>query len=159
MQITIRQHSFNVRGPYAEGTILTKAEAQALNGLRAENIRNNMAKLVLEYLAQIEPGRVLPAEAMQELQGKITDYDLRYQFTLKHESRQGQGQSPIDAEILLVATEATEAMMRRTGKVLSANEFELSLAATTAQPEIQAEARRRLALANQAAAKALEDLL
>src|SRR5258706_10941509 len=80
MQISIKQHAFSVRGPYSEGTRLTKAEAQALNGLRAENIRNNVFKLVMEALGTADPGQVLPASSHQELQEKITEYDLKYQF-------------------------------------------------------------------------------
>jgi hypothetical protein len=156
MQISIKQHAFSVRGPYREGTQLTKAEAQALNGLRAENIRNNVFKLVAEAVGAVAEGQVLPAKVQQDLQQKITEYDLKYQFPLRHEPR---GQSPIEEEILLVATEKVEAAIRQGEQVVSRTEYEAQLLAAIADPEVQAEARRRVTLANQAAAKALEDLL
>jgi hypothetical protein len=154
MQISIKQHAFAVRAPYSEGTVLTKAEAQALNGLRAENIRNNVFKLVAEAMSAVAPGQVLPAAAQQELQEKITEYDLKYQFPQRQEQR---GQSPIEAEILVVATERVEASIRQAG--VSRAMYESLLAVALADSSVQAEARSRVATANQAAKRALEDLL
>ncbi len=156
MQISIKQHAFSVRTVYAEGTVLSRAEAQALNGLRAENIRNNVAKAVVAALAELPEGQVLAAAEHRVLQQRITEYDLGYQFPLRHEPR---GQSPIEAETLAVATEYTEAMMRQSGEAWSRDLYETTLAVAMDSLVVQAEARRRVALQNQAAAKALEDLL
>lgn len=158
MQISIKQHAFSVRTVYAEGTQLTKAEAQALNGLRAENIRNNVFKIVQEALGAVEPGQVLPAAVHQELQDRITEYDLRYQFPLRHDARGAS--SPIEAEALAVATERVEAAIRQAEiAVVSRQVYDELLAKALADDAVQAEARRRVTLANAAAAKALEDLL
>lgn len=160
MQISIKQHAFSVRQVYSEGTVLTKAEAQALNGLRAENIRNNVFKFVAEALGTAQQGQVLPAEVQKELQEKITEYDLKYQFPLRSEPR---GQSPIEVEVLIVATERVEAAIRQRGTyelvVVNRAMYEDMLALALADPAVQEEARKRIALANQAAARALEDLL
>ena len=42
-EITIAGQTFAVLQPYAEGHTITEAEAKALNQVRAENVRNNMA--------------------------------------------------------------------------------------------------------------------
>jgi len=156
MQISIRQHSFTIRSPFSEGTVITKAEAQALNGLRAENIRNNMAKLAAGVFEGLPAGGVLPVEIQAELQRQVTEYDLGYQFGLKPEPR---GKNPIEAEALVVATERVEAGMRRSGVALSRVEYEAELVHQLASQEVQAEARRRVVVANQAAARALAELL
>jgi hypothetical protein len=155
MKISIRQHTFTVRSTYSEGTVLTKAEAQALNGLRAENIRNNISRAVLTALAD---RTVLTAEEHRELQELVTEYDLKYQFQQKVD-RGGQGKSPVEAEALAVATETVEAHLRQTGQVISAREYEQALAAALATPEVQATARKRVVLAQEAAKRALEELL
>lgn len=157
MQITIRQHAFSVRSPYSEGTQLTKAEAQALNALRAENIRNNMAKAVVAALALAPDGQVLTAAEHRELQERITEYDLGYQFPLRHEARGGQ--DPIAAELQVVATELAETEMRLSGGTWSRERYNEVVEHYMSKASVQVEARRRVALANQAAAKALQDLL
>lgn len=161
MKITIRQYVFSVREPFSEGTIITKAEAQALNALRAENIRNNMAKKVAD--AALPPDAVKPRLLSEidlvDLQQQITEYDLKYTFPLRGDKKDPVGL--VELEIELLAKDRVEAQMRQdpTSLVWSRFKYDKALEQAQADAGLQGEARRRVAARQQAAAKALQELL
>lgn len=157
LTIRIKQYSFELSDPFAEGTVLTRAEAQALNALRAENIRNNMARAVEKETAKLLDGQLLSPEALAALQETISTYDRNYQFPSRHQPRPRKGELDLVTEE--VARERVEAQARQDGTALN----EATLVARTVEfcllPAVQEEARRRLAERQSVAMGSLEDLL
>lgn len=76
--ITIQGASVNIAAPYAAGHQITEAEAKALNQVRAENIRNNMAKTVKDLIKKAGSTEV----AQNDIQSAVSKYDGEYEFTL-----------------------------------------------------------------------------
>lgn len=157
LSIRLKHYQFIVTSPFAEGTVLTQAEAEALNALRAENIRAVANKL----LAQVTPagaGDLLTREQLADLQARITEYDHRYAFPLKHRPRSRQ--SDIDAEARAIAEERLDAEIRRFGATEFANpRYRQNMVETyAALPAVQEEARRRVAERARIVIEGLEDL-
>lgn len=71
---TINGLSFEVLQPYAEGHVLTEAEARALNQTRSENIGNNARAKIKEMQ---EAGT-----DFAEIAAYVADLDANYAFTL-----------------------------------------------------------------------------
>ena len=78
MLIQIRRYQFELLGPYAEGHRLTAGEAQALNSLRAENIRNAVAKTVHDAMQR--EGETLSPETLSRIREEIAKRDREYEF-------------------------------------------------------------------------------
>lgn len=78
-EIVIQGVTVTVAQPYAEGHPLTAGEAKALNQVRAENIRNNMASVVKS--AKAEDGSITD-EALASVAAAVAKYDVEYEFTL-----------------------------------------------------------------------------
>ena len=78
-EITIAGQTFAVLQPYAEGHTITEAEAKALNQVRAENVRNNMAGKVK---AAAEGTAKEGEPTADNIVDFVTAYDAAYVFTL-----------------------------------------------------------------------------
>ena len=139
-----QSYTFEVEGPYSPGHQLTLAEAQALNQLRSENIRENMRPEFARH-AGSAPDNVLPDTALTIIQQAIDAYDCKFQFREQHEPRRP---SSLQAE----ARRLAEA---RAPEGASEAEIELLAQSTDALTE----ARERLEVQARIAASALEDLL
>lgn len=157
MIIRIKHYQFTLSEPFAPGHQLTGAEAQALNALRAENIRNNFAKRVDKAIAVLLPGEVLSAEALRELQVVLGTYDSGYGFVGKHEPRLKL--SALEVEIRAVAQERVEEQARGLGKDLDSSELESLVGQMASVPGVQEEARLRLQERMKVTVGSLEDLL
>lgn len=155
--VRIRQYSFQVSAPYAKGQRLGEVEVQVLNDLRADNIRNNVTKPVLDAIAALAPGAMLSPEQVAGLQATITHYDSRYNFKLKHEPKPRL--SALDLATRAVAEEWLEAQIRSQGLEPGEAEREEAIRRFSELAEIQTEARRRVSVRQQVAAAGLEDLL
>lgn len=103
--ITIAEETFEVRTPYAEGHILTAAEAKVLNQTRCENVSNNTRKKVKELL---DAGDKAGAAAA------VAAYDAEYEFTLQNAGGATK-LDPIDREARKVAREALKAKIAQAG--------------------------------------------
>lgn len=154
--VRIRQYAFQISAPYAIGTKLAEVEVQVLNDLRADNIRNNMTKPVLDAIAGLPAGALLPPEAIAELQAVVTKYDQGYSLRLKHTPRPREG--ALDVAVRQVAEEWLETQCRAQAIDPSPEEREAAIQSFMALPEIQAEARKRLTVRQQIAKHSLEDL-
>lgn len=144
MQIRIKGYTFRLSEPFQPGTVITKAEAQALNDLRAENIQNNFRKLVNAATAGLPPEHLLEQDAIRQLQEKLTEYDVGYQFLEKPGTRARLGD--IEAEARVIAK----------GREESATETRLSELAET--EEVLEEARKRVMARRRALSGGLADL-
>lgn len=160
LSIRLKHYQFIVTSPFAEGTVLTQAEAEALNALRAENIRAVANKL----LGQIVPqgaGDLLTPVQLADLQARITEYDHKYSFPLKHRPRQRQ--SDIDAEARQIAEERYDSEVRQLGWIDARIKHptmtkEEIIVTYSALPAVQEEARRRVAERARIVIEGLEDL-
>lgn len=155
--VRIRGYSFSIRAPYAEGQRMGEAEVQQLNDLRADNIRNNMTKPVLDAIGQLIPGEMLSPAKLAELQATISNYDEKYHLQLKHMARPRVG--AIEAEARLIAEERLEADVRKNGLEPSEAELAKWLAEYISLPEVQELARARVMAKQQVLKRDLGDLL
>lgn len=99
-QISISGQLFDVSAPYAEGHVLTAAEAKVLNQTRAENIGNNFRADVKKA---VESGDEAAIAAVRQA---LAEYDANYQFSMT------QARTPIDpieAEAFKIAKEVVRA--------------------------------------------------
>lgn len=157
MQIRIRQYTFTLSEPYRAGHVINAAEAQAMNSLRAENVRNNMAKVVGDELAVLADGKLLSAEQQAELQARITDYDGKYQFVERHRPAAGLG--PIEKEALTIAEERVRARFAQAGDLPDELRIRNETLAEATTAEVQELARRAVGLRLSIAQNAADDLM
>jgi len=124
-QITIQGHVFSVATPYAEGHVVTEAEAKALNQTRSEAVRNNMASVI--KAANTAAGTTTDAEgkevqnplsdeAAAELVAAVSEYDANYQFTLASVGGGRKTTDPVEAEALRLARSAITAQLKTAGR-------------------------------------------
>lgn len=128
--ITIAGKTFDVSTPYEEGHTLTAAEAKALNQVRCENIRNNMAKAVKEG---VEAGKS-DAELAQE----VATYDAEYVFTLASTGGR-RVMDPVEKEARTLAKEAIKQKLAADGRKLKDIEkekLEEAIATVAARDEV-----------------------
>ena len=157
MQVRIHEYLFDLPDPYQEGHQLSLAEAQALNKLRAENIRNNMAKVIDEARAKLEPGQLLPSDEFAALRAQIDLYASNYQFQLRHVARRNP--DLLAEQTHTLAREIVRAARARAGDALDGPAFEAEVAMLAATHEVQVKAQERLALLAIVSGDAVEDLL
>lgn len=156
MIIRLREYTFQLGEPHVAGDPLTVGEAQALNRLRAENIRNNLSGLVKQEVDKLLPGQVLSADAQARLQAIVTGYDKKYEFVERHISR---ADGPIEAAVRAVAEARIEEKARGEGIEHDPTVFEILVVEAMRRPDVQEEGRRRAADRQQAAKAGLEELL
>lgn len=155
--IRIRGYQFSVKAPYSEGDPMGEAEVLQLNDLRADNIRNNMTKPVLEEIASLPADAMLSPAQVLVLQAKITAYDDKYALQLKHQARPRVGQ--IEAEAKAIAEERLDTQLREVGLAVPAEEYAVMLREMIALESVQTLARERVQTKRQVLSGSLEDLL
>lgn len=116
-EITIQGVAFNVTQPYAEGHVVTEAEAKALNQTRSENVRNNMAKSVKD--AKAEHGDTLPDDVLTSLGLAVSEYDKAYVFTLASVGGGRKSRDPVEIEANKIARAAIMGKLKELGKKLA----------------------------------------
>lgn len=132
--ITIAGSQFEVSTPYEAGHQITEAEAKALNQVRSENIRNNMAKAVKEST---------PEEAAQ----KVAEYDRNYEFTLANAGGGARSMDPIEREARSIAREAIKAALAKKGEKIKDKDpevVEAKVAEVAAKPDVIKLAKKRV---------------
>lgn len=129
--ITIQGEAFEVTQPYAAGHVATEAEAKALNQVRAENIRNNMAAKIKAALKaagkttqadeegnEVEMQNPLSDEALGELVAAVAEYDASYEFTLASVGGGRASRDPVEIEATKIAKASIVAQLRSKGRTL-----------------------------------------
>lgn len=150
------QYTFPISDPFLPGHSLSPEEAQALNALRAENIRNNLAQQVRKKVDLLEPGQLLPPAALEELGEIAARYDREYQFGIRRAySREG----PIEAEAKEIAKGLVLARAKADGRSISVEDLPRLIEEASKEPEVLAEARQRVEEHQRVATGALESLL
>lgn len=156
MQIRIKSYEFHLTEPFTPGTVITRGEAQALNGLRAENIQDAVRKLVNQEIERLQPDELIPADRLETLREKISAYDREYKFTERHNGRVKLGS--IEAEARQVARERVEAAASRLELDLSSEELERQIALHEKLPSVEEEARQRVQATRRVLNEGLSDL-
>jgi len=103
--------SVDVSAPYSEGHTCTAAEAKALNQVRAENVRNNTRKTVMEA---IEAAGGADAAA-KEVQKIVAAYDKDYEFTLASVGGGGTRLDPLTKECRSLARAYISGKLKEAG--------------------------------------------
>ena len=100
-----------VADPYAEGHSCTAAEAKALNQVRAENVRNNTRKAVMEAIEAAGS----PEAAAKDVQKLISEYDASYEFTLASVGGGSTRLDPLTKECRSIAREYIAGKIKEAG--------------------------------------------
>lgn len=79
--ITVQGLNFDAPEPYSAGHVLLANEANQLNTVFAENLRNNFASAVKD--AKSDHGDKLPADVIEDLRNQFESYAATYQFGAK----------------------------------------------------------------------------
>lgn len=152
MQILISHYSFSVSAPYSEGHSLSALEAQALNAIRAENIRNLAFKAFKKagLLASIQS-----PTSLEQMARDVSRIDHSYEFRPPSTPKR---ESPLDLLLREIALEIIQQRERQQGYPLSDSDFDSTLQTLICAPEVQSEARRRLEARQVIAQQSLEEI-
>lgn len=164
--ITIQGVIFAVSQPYAEGHAITEAEAHALNQVRAENIRNNMASKVKAAKAELEEGAELSEATLSELAATVAAYDADYVFNMASAGGGATPKDPIQAEAVKMAKAAIAGLLRKKGVTVKAYtetdegkaRYDENVAKLADSAEYQKAAKKAVAEREKLASAGLEDL-
>lgn len=154
-EITIQGHTFVVPTPFTEGHKCSKAEAEALNQLLKENLRNNFASKLRK--AKEDHGEAIPEDKLIMLKSSFQKYADDYTFQGR---KVGVPRDPVTAEATKIAKDKVrEALAKRgvTVKSLAEGRFDSLVAEVLAKyPAIRAEAQRRVSAQASVAIEALD---
>lgn len=140
---------------YAEGHQVTANEANVLNQIRRENVRNNVAGKIK---AAAEKANVKPedldadsvmigeGEEAVNLRQYVTDYFLSYEFGIRA-VRTSEPVDPIEREAFRIAKETVRLALKQNNikvKDLEEGQFENMVEQLSEDAEILAEAKRRV---------------
>lgn len=154
--IRIKQYQFTLSDPFNEGHVLTSNEARALNALRAENIRNNLEKILNREIGKLPDSALLSASTLSEMNDLATRYDREYEFGSRRTYQKAGGL--IEREALTIARGHVLAHARSAGLNLTEIEIEAASREKVRDPEVLAEARSRAEEHQRVANQALDDL-
>ena len=110
MPKTINGVAFEISQPYAEGHVITEAEARVLNQTRSENIGNNL-RAKLKEMADAGASEA-------ELQALVAEKDAEYVFTLSN-ARASRQLDPYEKEASKIARELLKDHLAQTGRKLT----------------------------------------
>lgn len=161
-EITIAGHTFAVLQPYAAGHVITEAEAKALNQVRAENIRNNMASKVKAAF----DGTAKEGEPTQDTIAQfIADYDAAYEFTLASVGGGKRASDPVEVEALRIArgifadwAASKKLTVKAIKEKIGEEAYNAKIAEIAERESVVKEAKHRVKQRQAAAAAAMEGL-
>jgi hypothetical protein len=143
--ITIQGVLMNITDIYAEGHVITAAEANALNQTRAEGLRNNFAKEVKAVTDKLGEDEDLGEDAIADLQAKLDDYASKYVFSASG----GRVTDPFQKELRSIAVVILDEKLAKAGikKVdyQAAGKYDGKLGEFMALPAVIDMAKARLA--------------
>jgi len=161
-EITIAGQTFSVSQPYEAGHAITEAEAKALNQVRAENVRNNMASKV----KAASDGTAKEGEpTAATIAAAVAAYDAAYIFNLASVGGGRKSSDPVEVEALRIArgTFADWATSKKTTvkavkERIGDDAYEAKLAEIAERADIVKEAKRRVKARQDAAETSMGDL-
>ena len=107
---TINGVAYEISQPYAEGHVVTEAEAKALNQTRSENIGNNL-RAKLKELADA-------GHSFDEMAALVAETDAAYVFTLAQVST-SRKLDPYEREARTIARDLLKAHLATSGRKLT----------------------------------------
>ncbi len=169
--IRISQYAFELSDPFSEGQVLLVNEANALNALRAENIRNAVGRLISRELeaagvnrttAASHDAKLLSVEAHVRVLAEVARYDAEYAFGSKRAYARSTRLETLAREIakpLALAQIRQLQLMGTDSTNYSAERVEELILETSKREDVLVEARIRLEEELHVASEALESLL
>lgn len=100
----IAGEQFTISQPYAEGHVLTAAEARSLNQTRSENIGNNLRKAIEEAKKA--------GKSADEMAKLVSEYDTAYSFAMPGAGGTPRIVDPIEREARKLAREVVGARLK-----------------------------------------------
>jgi hypothetical protein len=138
LNIRIQQHDFFIDQRYNAGHVLSEGEAQALNQIFAENIRNNVFAWVTRTMEESK-SQLLTLEQHNDLQSKIARYAEAYRFRTRERRRPP---SPIEAAADEIALQDAEIEGQQRGFPLDSQEVRLRYLQLRTDPVVVERARQ-----------------
>lgn len=164
--LTISGVNFDAPYKYAEGHVLTEAEARALNQTRFENLRNNFASKVKAAVEGVEG-----ALSVDALPAAFAQFEAGYDFTTPGSGGGVTRLDPVEKEALALAREAVKAHLAAKGKPYTAPKdatdeqkeaYKAQIAAAVervaAKDEVVAQAKKNVAARSKSLASITEGL-
>lgn len=108
--------SFTISQPYAEGHVVTAAEAKALNQTRSENIGNNLREAVKAAKAKRDAATDADPTDFNNLADLVAKYDAEYTFAMGGGGTSTRKLDPIEREAKKIADEIIKAHLAKTGR-------------------------------------------
>jgi len=159
--LTIAEHEFTVSQPYLEGHVVTEAEAKALNQVRAENIRNNMASKVKIAFGEAPTDEINPST----IEALVAAYDADYIFTLASVGAGKRPTDPVEVEAIKIARgffsdfcEGKGITVKAAREKLGEDAYQAKLAEIALRDNVVKEAKRRVKSRLDNASAALADM-
>lgn len=144
--VTIAGRVFNVASRYTEGHQLTAGEADQLNQVFRENIRNNLAKKI-EGISD------------EDAQKRVDEYAAGYEFGVRAGGGGGP-RDPVKVEAMRIAREQVKKAIQKAGKKVddfSAKDItDRAAAELEKHPAWTEEAKRRIEASRSLAAETLD---
>jgi hypothetical protein len=161
MKIQISHYEFDISAPFAEGHVLTAAEAKALNVERGERLRTQISRYLAKLSAKSPSESILSGEALAALRARATDLDANFEFGMLYRTKPKVG--TIDSEILLLAEELAKEQMRQAGRdpddEAEGETLRHLVEANKHREDLFEEARKRLEVRASVAQRAMDELL
>lgn len=135
--------AFEISTPYAEGHVLTAAEAKAMNQVRAENIGNN----VRGQIDKLRSDGQFPEGAEAKAREIVAKADAEYVFNLASVGAGRKVLDPVEREARMLATDKIKAHLKTTNrsmKDVDPEKLEAKIAEIAATPEVRKIAERRV---------------
>lgn len=143
--LSIHGEKFTITAPYAEGHVLTAAEAKTLNQVRGENIANNFRSAVRDAL----DGK---GEGLDAVRQQFAEYDAKYNFSMGGSRREPV--DPVEREATAIAKAALKELIReQKGMSLkdylavegNQEKYDANVERISAQDDVLKEAKKRVA--------------
>jgi len=146
--ISILGLSVTISAPYAAGYTLNAAEAAALNQTRAENIGNNLRKLVSEKNEGTSKEPSYSEEAVAEILEKAAAYDADYNFVRSISTGAKRVSDPVTTEARKLARAAITRQLKEAGRAvkdIDKDKLEAAINTVAEKPAIRAQAEEIVA--------------
>ena len=139
--MSVAEHSFELPDLYAEGHTITAVEANALNQLRRENIRNNLR-------ARVKSAKESDTSDA-DINKMIEDYASSYEFNMAS-GRSSRPVDPVERKALSIARTLVVAKLKEQGRqVKGLNDeqkeaFNAKIAEVAQMEQVVAEAKKQV---------------
>jgi hypothetical protein len=115
-EVTIQGFRLTVPAPYAEGHVLSEAEAAVLNQTLAENLRNNFGSLIKRSKDEAEAAGNEFAPDTENLQADLDAYVAEYEFGAKRGGGGGSiSRDPVERKAMQLAKNVIKSAIQAKG--------------------------------------------